>query len=137
MKKNGLFAGMLVLALVFGMVLTGCDTGTGGGGGGTLTISNSPGSGSVYICDSSAPTTQMGLAGLLSGSIASGMASDRSTYPLQSSTGGTFSGTGSYLVIFTQGGASYFKGDVSFNNGSATVDYNSMTAASTLPIGGF
>jgi hypothetical protein len=34
MKKNAFFvAGILVILLVFGLVLTGCDDGNGGGGG--------------------------------------------------------------------------------------------------------
>jgi hypothetical protein len=76
------------------------------------------------------------LSGLLSGYIAVGLPNDKSTYNMSSVNNGlTFSETGSYLIIFTYGGDNYFIGNVNFINGSATVNFNSMTSQSTLPIG--
>ena len=137
------------LFLVFCFVFTGCDNGsTGGssGGGnsgskGTLIMQNSPTGGIVYVCDSATPTTYMELSQAIGKCIANStsITGDRFTYQLYySMTSEAFSGTGSYLVIFMSGmtgspSSIYFKGNVSFSNGSATVDFNSMTSWDSLP----
>jgi len=139
-----LFFGIL---LIFCFVLTGCDNGsTGGisGGGsssskGTLIIKNSPTGGLVYVCNSGTPTTYMEFSQAIGKNIANGtsITGDRFTYPLKYSlTSEAFSETGNYLIIFIDaGGSYYFKGNVSFSNGSATVDFNSMTSVKSLPMG--
>jgi hypothetical protein len=142
-SKICLISGIL---LILCLALAGCDHGsTGGGTGsgssgskGTLIMQNSPTGGAVYVCDSATPTTYMEFSQAMGKNIAIGtsMTGDRFTYQLYySMTSETFSGTGSYLVIFMRSAGMdyYFKGNVSFSNGSATVDFNSMTSWLSLP----
>jgi len=116
---------------------SGGNTGGGSSGStGTLIIQNSPTGGMVYVYDSGAPTTYMEFSEATRNNIAFGInTSDRFTYQLMyPGTSEAFSGTGSYLVVFYRsGGSFYFKGNVSFSNGSATVDFNSMTSVDSLP----
>jgi hypothetical protein len=46
-----------------------------------------------------------------------------------------FNKTGKYLVVVSGSAGRKFKTDVQFTNGSATVDYNTMTLISSLPEG--
>jgi hypothetical protein len=147
-KRNELFlTGMfgkaiLIIVLAFVLVLTGC------GESGTLTVNNCPRSGSVLICDSDAPATQMELAGDLIDFIAGGTTSSGSSYTLKAfwgitpglgtvirtiASGGRFTKSGNFLVIITVDGNNYFQADVSFTNGVATVDFESMTSQESLP----
>jgi len=128
------------LLLVFCFALTGCDNGsTGGNSGsrGTLIMQNPPAGGYVYVCDSATPTTYTEFSEAIKNNIAFAIStSDRFTYQLRySGTSETFSGTGSYLVIFKRSGVVdyYFMGNVSFSNGSATVDFSGMTSWLSLP----
>jgi hypothetical protein len=112
---------------------------TGGGSStGTLIIENHPPEGGgVFVCNSGPPTNYGELNQAVSKQIAIGFGGsgtwDRVAYRLtDSSIGGTFSRTGNFLVIFNTAGISYFKGNVSFNNGSATVDFNSMTSGESF-----
>jgi hypothetical protein len=143
-SKICLISGIL---LILCLALTGCDHGsTGGGTGsgssgskGTLIMQNSPIRGfAVYVCDNGTPTTIMEFNQAIQQSIAHGFTGGISpnNYQLYSSTDGfLFSGTGSYLVIFETAGPiyNYFKENVSFINGSATVDFYSMTSTENLP----
>jgi hypothetical protein len=103
------------------------------GGGGILTLSNDPSYVKVSVYHSSIiPTTveQFLLAG---GSPTAIATNDSSPYTLMSFVSGqTFRGTGTYLVAVSLSSDIYFKGGVHFNNGSATVDFNSMTSFSSL-----
>ena len=123
--------GIISLAVVIGFTMSACDDGGSGSGGttggrGTLIIENSPGSGYVFILDHSDPPP---LSQLSIGTIALGLAVDRSTYDLSVPPYGSvsFSRTGSYLVVFLYSGNYYVMGNVSFRNGSATVNFNNMT----------
>jgi len=142
-RKNCLVFGLF---LVFCFVFTGCDgltndngskSGTSGSGSsgstGTLIIENPGGVGSVIVCDSSgSPSTYEEFNQAVGKTIAMSFGSvDGFTYQLMW-TSKTFYGTGNYLVIFVLYGDSYFKGNVSFSNGSATVNFNSMTLAKSL-----
>ena len=150
MKNKTILSFVAFIFLCF--ILISCDNGTTGDNGapgdngghsgskGILVIQNSPTGGIVYICDSPAPTTYMQLSTALSNSIANGISltsTDIFTYNLTYSLSSVvFSETGSYLVIFLVGGQSSnfrFKGGVSFNNGSANIDFNTMISGSTLP----
>jgi hypothetical protein len=132
-KRNKLFlAGMfgkaiLIIVLAFVLVLTGC------GGGGTLTVNNCPKSGSVLICDSDAPATQMEFVGALTDFIAVGTADSGSSYTLRTITSAKFAKSGNFLVIITIGSNNYFQANVRFTNGVATVDFESMTSQESLP----
>jgi hypothetical protein len=114
------------------------DTGGTGGGGGTsgvLTVNNAPQSGTVIISDSPTLATQAGIGSI--SMIAVGSSNDKSSYPLALIgliSGGKFTKTGKYLVVLTIGGNNYFQANVQFTNGSATVDFNSMTPAASLPL---
>jgi uncharacterized lipoprotein YehR (DUF1307 family) len=142
MKKTN-FRVLLVFALVMGLVFVACDTGTGGGtgngpGGGTgstLTINNCPSYARVAIYANNTPTTLLQLQQMATEQIAVGMESI-SPFTLLNIEGTAFTRTGKYLVLVTGSANSiYFKGDVSFNNGSATVEFNSMIPHTSLPSG--
>jgi hypothetical protein len=73
--------------------------------------------------------------------VASALSQDRtSPFTLKNYFGSAFTQTGSFLVVLsvydtldaTIASSTYFKGDVSFNNGSATVDFDSMTSITSL-----
>jgi hypothetical protein len=121
--------------------LAGCDHGSTGGSSvskGTLIIQNTPiRAVEVHVCDNGTPTTIMEFNQAIQQSIAHGFSGgiSENIYQLHSSTTGfPFSGTGSYLVIFeTAGYYNYFKENVSFITGSATVDFYSMTSTENLP----
>jgi hypothetical protein len=137
--RNKLFlAGMLGMVLAFGLVLAGCSTDSDGGGGGAngiLTVNNCPSSGTVMIFDSGAPATIAEFIGIMNGAIAYGTANNSTSYTLMSSGGSSFTQSGSFLVILSVGGTNYFKANVSFSNGAATVDFDSMTPQTDLPLG--
>jgi hypothetical protein len=144
MKKKSLIFGILVCLLIFSFGLTGCDNGSGGsdddsGSKGTLTIENCPQQAHVYICTNSTPTTMMDFTSKLTSFLAQNLETFGSS-PFSLAKFGSISvwtGSGKYLIIVvcdpSTGNA--FKADVSFKNGSATIDYNDMTKESTLPLG--
>ena len=139
MKSYRKWLGVFGMVLALGLVLIGCgdkdsgDPTSPGGGGGVLTVDNCPSGGSLVICDSAVPTTQMQLAGLISCFIAVGQAESATSYRLTKNNGTAFDNTGDFLVILTLGMDSYFK-KVSFSNGSGSVDFNSMTSQTSLPV---
>jgi len=137
MKAKMVFA--LVLLLLFSLALIGCDEDAGKNGANgrksVVIIENSPGSGSLIVCDSPAPVTVMDWAHLSSGAIAVGVASDRSTYNMSAISGYYFLKTGNYLVLLSVGTEGYFKENVSFKDGSATINFNNMTPLRSLPSG--
>jgi hypothetical protein len=127
----------IILILAVCLILFCCnnestgDSGDHPDGRSTLIIRNSPGIGQVFVSiNKPEPTTWLECQGLLDNMVTIGHAIDKSTYNLY-----PFSETGSYLVVFSYAGDFYFRGNVSFRNGSAIVDFNTMTSRSSLPLG--
>jgi hypothetical protein len=124
-------------ALVLAVLVAACDQPSGGGGTpapttGTLTVQNATASGSVVICDSGMPASIAEMTQFISGAIAVGQATSATSYKLNSSSAGSFTSTGDFLVVLTTGMTNYLK-VVSFTNGSGTVDFDDMIEQSTLP----
>jgi len=144
MVNRNFWLGILVMVLVFGMAVVGCDDGsTGGnnsgngnssGNGGTLTVNNCPSIATVVVCDSNTPTTLMELSQVVSVTVIAAGQGSRSPFALKNIDGSNFTRTGSFLVVLTANSDNYFKGNVNFSNGSATVDFNSMTSQTSLPV---
>jgi len=119
---------MLAMTLVLGMAFV-----WGQSGKGTLTVNNCPEEAMTLICVNSDPKTMMELLGALSKYVAAGTINNSSS-ELMTTDGGSFNSTGKFLVIVLVGSDVYFIGDVSFTNGSATVDFKKMTAQLSLPV---
>jgi hypothetical protein len=117
---------------VVGLILAGCDNPAGSNNNGILTINNCPSIATVIICDSNPPATTVELIQVISAAIAVGEGT-KSPYALKNKDGSAFTRTGSFLVVVTANSNNYFKGDVSFNNGSATLDFAGMTSQADLP----
>jgi hypothetical protein len=153
MKKTGttvfLFSLFLTITLVFfgckggGYTNSGLEDADGGGDGGgsqgTLTVNNCPENVHVYVCTNSPITAQMDLANKLTSFLAQNSEQfSSSPFSLKNfgNMASTWTGTGTYLVYIICEDSSIgnvFKTDVSFSNGSATINYNSMTNQSSLP----
>jgi hypothetical protein len=138
MKSTKYLLAMLGMVLALGLVLVGCgdknsgDPTSSGGEPSTLTVNNAPKSGTVLICDSAVPTTLQEYTALSQHQLAMGNTGGPSSYKL-GNTGGPFTQSGNFLVVLMLVSDSglktniYFKGNVSFSKGSATVDFNDMT----------
>jgi hypothetical protein len=141
-KPTKFITGMLAMALVFGMMAVGCGDGgsSGGGGGGnygTLTINNCPAITSLSIYNPpKAPTTQAEFDTASISYIAIAM-SRKSPFQLVSiiNPAEKFTHTGNFMVVILTGGTNYFKANVPFTNGSATIDFSDMAPSSSLPSG--
>jgi len=128
MTKRTLKRAMLTMALVLGMAFV-----WGQSGKGTLTVNNCPEEAMALICVNSDPKTMMELLGAVSKYVAAGTISNSSS-ELMSTAGENFSSTGKFLVIVLVDSDVYFIGNVSFTDGSATIDFKSMTAQLSLPV---
>jgi hypothetical protein len=152
MKKNRfLFLGILALALIFGLVLTGCGDGAGGGGDddnkvtgggqtGRLTVNNLTGdTQNVVVYLNANPTTKAEYDKATENQVAfDGYDEDHKTpfdMRMSNETGEPviFNKTGKYLVVVTGDAGPKFKAGVQFTDGSATVDYSTMTLITSLP----
>jgi len=103
---------------------------------GTLTVNNCPPMTTVIICKSGTPATFMELVDLISlENIIAASEEGISPFALLNTDDATFTGTGSFLVVLMVDDNFYFKGNVPFSNGSATVDFNSMTSHESIPSG--
>ncbi|MCL2069591.1 MAG: hypothetical protein FWH19_01220 [Treponema sp.] len=128
---------VLGLFLLFGLTFTGCGDGAGGGGGtpGRLVVNNCPSNATVIVSNSSTPSTLTELALGIGSAVAVAPYDDSSPFNLVDAMGGgTFTRTGSYLVVVSVNFNNYFMGDVRFTNGSATINFNSMTDQRDLPV---
>jgi broad specificity phosphatase PhoE len=97
-------------------------------GGGTLTVLNYTSSAYAFVCtENDPPSSVTDLAGRLSSAIAKSLSS-KSPFSLL-----FFTRTGTFSVLLQDASAAYFKGNVSFTNGSATIDFTSMTKIGQLP----
>jgi hypothetical protein len=130
------------MALVFGMTAVGCDSdsgsssGSGTGGNGILTVINAPQVALAYIyADAPTPTTYNELSRVIGPAAMAALSTDNySPYSLVNHPNVTpFTRTGSFLVVLLRNQAIvHCQGGVSFKNGSATVDFNSMTVIDPL-----
>jgi hypothetical protein len=135
-KRALVFGILFVIGLTFGGCNDSTESSDNGavGGGGILTINNGPSVNSVEVhnYNSSVTTPEELINGMMAAIIAVGTPGD-SPYTLREySTISPFTGTGTFLVIVNTTAANYFKSEVSFNNGSATIDFNSMTRDADL-----
>jgi hypothetical protein len=152
MKKSKFLMGILGVLLVFGLVLAACDNlanlvgggdgdETGGGQTGRLTVNNLTGdTQNAVIYQNASPTTAAGFtAATADGKMVAfdGYDEDHKTpFDMRMSDEDgepvTFNKTGKYLVVVKGGAGTKFKADVQFTNGSATVDYKTMTLVTSL-----
>jgi len=149
MASKSFNMGMLAMALVFVLALTGCDGGndggsgsnggSGGNSGGTLTVINAPQVARACVCaDAPTPTTVSELSVMPLVAMAATSRDVYSPYSLLDANGTPFTRTGNFSVLLRAAGNNtynslyYFKGGVSFINGSATIDLYSMTMISPL-----
>jgi hypothetical protein len=121
----------------------GGDEEAGGGQPGRLTVKNLTGEAQyalIYSNVSPAPTTQAQINEILptlEGVAFDGYDEDhQAPFDMRMMENGeavVFNKTGKYLVVVMGSAGVKFKTDVQFTNGSATVDYNTMTLISGLP----
>jgi hypothetical protein len=138
--KNNLALVFSVL-FVIGLTLGGCDDSTESsddgavGGEGILTLNNGPYVTSVVVYNyNGTPTTSTELGYAMFGSAIAMSIDANSPHALfaHPSYSTTFTGTGTFFVVVNSNSAIHFKGEVSFNNGSATIDFNTMSRTTDL-----
>jgi len=106
---------------------------------GTLTINNCPAEVSVIICKNNIPKTMMEFANLLMYDRIAYGNGDSSPFTSRTYSGKDFTKTGKFVVIVTDKSVEdeqviYFVENVSFNKGSATIDFKTMKAYKSLPL---
>jgi hypothetical protein len=137
MKKRNFLIAMAGISLALGMMVIGCDQDGGGSNPGTLTVNNCPAITSLSIYNPpKAPTTESEFDTALNSIVATTMSS-KSPFQLMPITNPAekFTHTGNFMVVILTGGTVYFKANVSFTNGSATINFSDMAPSSSLSSG--
>ena len=134
MKNFLKFLGIVVLVSAIGFSMLSCDDdadGNGGGGAGRLTITNLPSGARVEGVFVTANTSEslIGFSIAMASPIALAQNSS-SPFDIYSASApyGPWTGSGSYAVIIMFDNQSFdaIRSNVSFSNGYATLNYNSM-----------
>lgn len=137
MKRNVFILAVIGCVTAAVLCIAGCaSTGSGSGGtsagGGALTIRNMPsGNVMVYVSNYGPISARDDI--LKAAALPAARGSGKSSPVSLTTSGGAFTGSGSYLVIINSGLTQKFKAGVSFRGGSASVDFNSMTDTASLP----
>ena len=127
-------AGIIAIVAMIGFTMAACDPHNGGGG--VLTVNNLPSAvGGVNVYSSTAaPTTKAEYWAAMTTLIASMPSGNNSPFNLVNvpDISTTFNGSGNRLVVISLASDETRFAIANFSNGSATLDWDSMTAFESL-----